>query len=121
MPSSGQNPNSSPGHDYWTPHQPHIVTPVGSTHGFGFNDYDNVIYTSNTLWSDDPAFYGLADVHGHSKFWSHSSYYVSSLNQSEESLGNGLRDHVNEILSGLEGDNAQDAENTAKILAGNME
>ena len=32
-----------------------------------------------------------------------------------------MRDHVNEILAGLEGDNAQDAENTAEILAGNME
>ena len=98
-----------------------IVTPAGSTHGFGSNDYDNVIYTSNTLWSDDPAFYGPADVHGHSKFGPHSSYYASSLNQSEESLGNGLRDHINEILAGLEGDNAQDAENTAEILASNME
>ena len=67
------------------------------------------------------AFYGLADVHRHSKFGSHSSYYTSSLNQSEEILGNGLRDHVNEILVGLEEDNAQDAENTAEILTGNME
>ena len=32
-----------------------------------------------------------------------------------------MRDHVNEILAGLEGDNAQDAENNAEILAGNME
>ena len=49
VPSSGQNPNSAPGHDHWTPHQSHIVTPTGSTHGFGSNDSDNVIYTSNTL------------------------------------------------------------------------
>ena len=60
-------------------------------------------------------------MHGHSEFGPHSSYYASSLNQSEEILGNGLRNHVNEILAGLEGDNAQDAENTAEILTGNME
>ena len=96
------------------------MTPAGSTGGFGFNDYDNVIYTSNTLQSDNPAFYGLADAHGHSNFGSHSFYYAPSLNQSEESLGNRLRDHVNEILAGLEVDDAQDAENTVEILAGNM-
>ena len=60
-------------------------------------------------------------MHRHSKFGSHSSYYALSLNQSDKIPGNGLRDHVNEILAGLEGDNAQDAENTAEILAGNME
>ena len=60
-------------------------------------------------------------MHRHSKFGSHSSYYASSLNQSDEILGNGLRDHVNEIFAGLKGDNAQDAENTAEILARNME
>ena len=60
-------------------------------------------------------------MHGHSKFGSHLSYYASSLNQSEKSLDNGLGDHVNEILADLEGDNAQNAEKTAEILAGNME
>ena len=100
------------------------MTPAGSTHGFGVNDYDNVIYTSNTLRSDDPAFYGLADVRRppyNNEFGSHSSYYASSRNQSEESLGNGLRDHVNEISAGLEEDDVQDAENTAEIMAANVE
>ena len=100
------------------------MTPAGSTHGFGVNDYDNVIYTSNTLRSDDPAFYGLADARRppyNNEFGSHSSYYASSRNQSEESLGNGLRDHVNEILAGLEEDDVQDAENTAEIMAANVE
>ena len=60
VPSGGQNPNRAPGHDHWAPHQPHTATPAGSSRGFGFNDYDNIIYTSNTLQSDDPAFYGLA-------------------------------------------------------------
>ena len=80
VPSGGQNPNHTPGYNHWAPHQPHTAIPAGSSCGFGFNDYDNIIYTSNTLPSDDPAFYGLADVHGHSNFGSHSSYYASSLN-----------------------------------------
>ena len=62
----------------------------------------------------------IANAHRQSKFGSHSSYYASSFNQSEESLGNGLRDHVNDILAGLEEEDAQDAENTAEILAGNV-
>ena len=62
VPSGGQNPNCAPGQGHWAAHHPYTVTPAGSTHGFGVNDYDNVIYTSNTLRSDDPVFYGLVDA-----------------------------------------------------------
>ena len=124
VPSGGQNPNRAPGQGHWAAHQPYTATPAGSTHGFGVNDYDNVIYTSNTLWSNDPAFYGLADTRRppyNNEFGSHLSYYVLSHNQNEESLGNRLRDHVNKISAGLEEDDVQDVENTAEIMAANVE
>ena len=124
VPSGGQNPNRAPGQGHWAAHHPYTVTPAGSTHRFGVNDYNNVIYTSNTLQSDDTAFYGLADARRlpyNNEFGSHSSNYVSSRNQSKESLGNGLRDHVNKILAGLEEDDVQDVENTAEIMAANVE
>ena len=81
VPSGGQNPNRAPGQGHWAAYQLYTATPAGSTHGFGVNDYDNVIYTSNTLRSDDPAFYGLADACRppyNNEFGSHSSYYASS-------------------------------------------
>ena len=94
VPSGGQNPNCAPGQGHWAAHQPYTTTPAGSTHRFGVNDYDNMIYTSNTLQSDNPAFYGLADTCRppyNNEFGSHSSYYTSSHNQSKESLGNGYK------------------------------
>ena len=94
VPSGGQNPNRAPGQGHWAAHQPYTTTPAGSTHRFGVNDYDNMIYTSNTLQSDDPTFYGLADTCRppyNNEFGSHSSYYTSSHNQSKESLGNGYK------------------------------
>lgn len=129
--SSGtQDLSGTPGRE-WTGYRQYNVSQAGSARKFGFNAYSNAPYTFNTAAGhpvrfDNPAFYGLADSQDPSQpynngFESHSSFYASSLNQSEESLGNGLKDHLNESSAGLEEDDVEDLDNAAGITTGTAE